>query len=257
MGTRHTDCVIRWNDHQTLLSGVCTELLASERFTDVTLFCEGVTMKCHKFILSACSPYFEKILSEACCGDRYPVIFLKDVPFWEMQALLQFVYRGELTVDEARLADIIRLAKSLQIRGIGEFGTEATEQPRSTPKKKTKTEPPPLETEKQASPQLKDYSFSRTSFESLDSNINSLTERLLSFPPENQQLMAESLSTPLDASDYSLQETGFLFYGISLHKFPLCSFRCSTKFSELSNKNEILFAYIGLRPQNKMTRFSV
>ena len=42
----------------------------------------------------------------------------------------------------------------------------------------------------------------------MESNMNSLTDRLLNFQPENQHLMAESLSTPLDTSDYNLQETG-------------------------------------------------
>ena len=202
MGTRG-ECVIRWNEHQQLMQGVCIDLLASERFADVTLFCEGMSLKCHKFILSACSPYFEQVLSESVCGDSHPVIILKDVAFWEMRALLQFVYQGELTTDETKLGSLIKLAQALHIKGIGEFREEPGQR---NPKKKLKVEPVDSPTEKTGN-NLREYSF-RTSPESMESNMNSLTDRLLNFQPENQHLMAESLSTPLDTSDYNLQETG-------------------------------------------------
>ena len=44
---------------------------------DVTLSCEGETLQGHKVILSACSPYFKKILTDNPC--RHPVLILNDI----------------------------------------------------------------------------------------------------------------------------------------------------------------------------------
>ena len=53
------------------------DLKTDEAFVDVTLSCEGETLQGHKVILSACSPYFKKILTDNPC--RHPVLILNDI----------------------------------------------------------------------------------------------------------------------------------------------------------------------------------
>jgi len=190
------ECCLRWNDHQTLLHGVCDSLLTSEKFADVTLFCEGMSLKCHKFLLSACSSYFEQIFSETELD--HPIIILKDVVYWEMQALLHFIYRGELTTDENKLGSLIELARSLHIKGIGDFDARAGEssrKSRKTQKKRVKMEHGHNREEK--SPQ---------SMEEYLNNINALSEPMLALSQESQPTLGESLLTPADTSDYIIQE---------------------------------------------------
>ena len=192
------ECCLRWNDHQTLLHGVCDSLLTSEKFADVTLFCEGMSLKCHKFLLSACSSYFEQIFSETELD--HPIIILKDVVYWEMQALLHFIYRGELTTDENKLGSLIELARSLHIKGIGDFDARAGEssrKSRKTQKKRVKMEHGHNREEK--SPQ---------SMEEYLNNINALSEPMLALSQESQPTLGESLLTPADTSDYIIQERG-------------------------------------------------
>lgn len=50
---------LRWNNYQTNLTAVFDQLLQNEFFVDVTLTTEGRSLKCHKVVLSACSPYFQ------------------------------------------------------------------------------------------------------------------------------------------------------------------------------------------------------
>lgn len=50
---------LRWNNHQSNIISVFEQLLQSESFVDVTLAVEGMTLKAHKVVLSACSPYFQ------------------------------------------------------------------------------------------------------------------------------------------------------------------------------------------------------
>lgn len=50
---------LRWNNHQSTLVAVFDTLLEKGMHVDCTLAAEGQTLKAHKVVLSACSPYFE------------------------------------------------------------------------------------------------------------------------------------------------------------------------------------------------------
>lgn len=84
---------VRWNSYKTNLQTAFPKLLTSEHFVDVTLACEKQYLKCHKIVLSACSVYFEDLLVNNPC--QHPIIFMKDVAFWEMKALVEFMYKGK------------------------------------------------------------------------------------------------------------------------------------------------------------------
>ena len=114
---------LRWTNHDSLLHGACNNLLTSERFADVNLYCEGgPSLKCHRFILSACSSYFERILSEITPACQSPVVIvLRNVPYDLMSLLLQFMYNGEMTAEEGQLSSLIEVAQSLCIKGIGDY----------------------------------------------------------------------------------------------------------------------------------------
>ena len=53
---------LKWNDFQDVLKSSVGELRDSIDFTDVTLVCEDQSVKAHKVILSACSPFFKRLL---------------------------------------------------------------------------------------------------------------------------------------------------------------------------------------------------
>ncbi|XP_037955674.1 sex determination protein fruitless-like isoform X2 [Teleopsis dalmanni] len=107
---------LRWNNHPTNLTGVLTSLLQREALCDVTLACEGETVKAHQTILSACSPYFETIFLQN--HHPHPIIYLKDVRYSEMRSLLDFMYRGEVNVGQSSLPMFLKTAESLQVRGL-------------------------------------------------------------------------------------------------------------------------------------------
>lgn len=50
---------LRWNNHQSTLVSVFDTLLENGSLVDCTLAAEGQSIKAHKVVLSACSPYFE------------------------------------------------------------------------------------------------------------------------------------------------------------------------------------------------------
>uniref|UniRef100_T1I9M9 BTB domain-containing protein n=2 Tax=Rhodnius prolixus TaxID=13249 RepID=T1I9M9_RHOPR len=107
---------LRWINHQCTLISVFENLLESETLIDCTLYAEGQILKAHKVVLSACSPYFEKMLCAA--EDKSPIIFLKDVKFLELKAMLDYMYKGEVNISQDQLDSFLKTAEALQIKGL-------------------------------------------------------------------------------------------------------------------------------------------
>ncbi|KAF4532955.1 hypothetical protein B566_EDAN000643 [Ephemera danica] len=101
-------------------------LRGDEDFVDVTIACEGQSLKAHKVVLSACSQYIKKLLKENPCA--HPIIILKDVALTELQALLSFMYNGQVMVEEEQIPKLLRTAELLEIRGLADL-TTSSEQP--------------------------------------------------------------------------------------------------------------------------------
>nr|CAH7722948.1 unnamed protein product [Callosobruchus chinensis] len=107
---------LRWNNHQTHILAAFEALLQAETLVDVTLVCAETSVRAHKVVLSACSPFFQRIFSENPC--KHPVIVLKDFNGWEVQAIVDFMYKGEISVIQEQLQSLIKAAESLQVRGL-------------------------------------------------------------------------------------------------------------------------------------------
>ncbi|XP_021918580.1 uncharacterized protein LOC110829301 isoform X3 [Zootermopsis nevadensis] len=107
---------LRWNSYHSNMQATFPSLLSNEQFVDVTLACEGRSIKCHKVMLSACSSYFEELLSQNPC--QHPIVLMKDLRFWEVQALVDFMYRGEVNVGQDNLPSLLAAAEALQIKGL-------------------------------------------------------------------------------------------------------------------------------------------
>lgn len=109
---------LRWRYHHSNLQTMFSQLLEKESFCDVTLACEGRTIKAHKIVLSACSTYFETILSEY--EEKDPILIMKDVKFVDIRCLVEFMYKGEINVEHCHLATLLKTAEDLRIKGLAE-----------------------------------------------------------------------------------------------------------------------------------------
>lgn len=101
------------NYQNKILSALST-FLENNMLVDCTLLAEGKLVKAHKVVLSACSPYFATLFSEQ--FDKHPVVILKDIKFKELQAMIDFMYKGQVNTSEIQNGDLVKVAESLQIK---------------------------------------------------------------------------------------------------------------------------------------------
>ncbi|XP_076272716.1 protein bric-a-brac 1-like isoform X2 [Rhynchophorus ferrugineus] len=113
---------LRWNNYQNNLTNVFDQLLQSESFVDVTLACDGHSVKAHKMVLSACSPYFQALFFENPC--QHPIVIMRDIKWPELKAAVEFMYKGEINVSQEQIGPLLKVAETLKIRGLADVNGE-------------------------------------------------------------------------------------------------------------------------------------
>ncbi|XP_066970398.1 zinc finger and BTB domain-containing protein 24-like isoform X7 [Macrobrachium rosenbergii] len=107
---------LSWNNHKATFCHILANLRDKERYTDVTLACEGKFYRVHKLVLSTCSEYFEVMFENTPC--KHPVIVLNHIKHDEIEALLSYMYAGVVNVAQNDLARLIKAAELLKIKGL-------------------------------------------------------------------------------------------------------------------------------------------
>lgn len=110
---------MKWNNFQSSIITAFESLQNTEDLADVTLTCEGISVKAHKIILSACSPYFRTVFKENPCP--HPIVILKDVFYIDLLAVLNFMYHGEVLVSKDQLKSFLQTAEVLQVSGLNGY----------------------------------------------------------------------------------------------------------------------------------------
>lgn len=108
--------VLRLPDHQKELHRFIWELFDQQVHTDVTIALDdGQHIKAHKLILSAFSVYFRQMLTRIATSCQQTIVVVKDMLYEDMRSLLEFMYRGCVTVPERRLQHLLNCAKQLKV----------------------------------------------------------------------------------------------------------------------------------------------
>ncbi|CAK9829397.1 Longitudinals lacking protein-like [Anthophora retusa] len=115
---------LRWNNFSSNLTSGFLNHFTENDLVDVTLAVEGQLLQAHKLVLSVCSPYFKNIFKENPC--QHPVIILKDMKCNEIESLLKFMYQGEINIKQEDLSTFLKVAQTLQIRGLTTEDTSST-----------------------------------------------------------------------------------------------------------------------------------
>ena len=115
---------LKWNDFQDIVQASFADSRTNTDFTDVTLACEDQSIKAHKMILSACSPFFKKLLKTH--PHPQPLIYMRGIKSSSLKAIVDFIYLGEANVFQAELGSFLALAEELQLKGLDGSSEEKT-----------------------------------------------------------------------------------------------------------------------------------
>lgn len=107
---------LTWGDYGTSLVSAVQLLRCHGDLVDVTLAAEGRSFEAHKIVLCAASPYLLNLLKNTTC--KHPIVMLAGVSASDLEALLEFVYRGEVSVDHSQLPSLLQAAQCLNIQGL-------------------------------------------------------------------------------------------------------------------------------------------
>ena len=114
---------LKWNDFQNIVQTSFGELRSDNDFTDVTLACEDGSLKAHKVILSACSPFFKRLLKTH--SHPQPLIFMRGIKSADLVAIVDFIYLGEANIFQEQLDIFLTLAEELELKGLNGSSEEA------------------------------------------------------------------------------------------------------------------------------------
>lgn len=119
MGEDEQQFCLKWNNYSLNMSSVFKEMLESESLCDVTLAVQDQTIKAHRLVLTACSGFFRKAFQDTQPWQQ-PIVFLKDMKYDDLKGIIEFIYNGEVSVDQGALTSFLLAAESLKIKGLTE-----------------------------------------------------------------------------------------------------------------------------------------
>jgi len=171
---------LRWNDFESNISVAFKELREDKDFFDVTLACEDEQIHAHKLILAACSPFFRNVLRRN--AHQHPLLYLKGVKYSDIQAILGFMYHGEVNVAQEDLNSFLAVAEDLKVKGLTQGAPSSSSKNKTDYKVSQKT---PLTSEVRTSSVLQ-LNKERPSDISIDDDIQEVTQVPVKTEPIDQ-----------------------------------------------------------------------
>ncbi|MCL4133597.1 UNVERIFIED_CONTAM: hypothetical protein GTU68_032010 [Idotea baltica] len=140
--------------------------------------------------MSACSDYFCEVFERISC--RTPVVILKDIKQHDLEALLDYMYLGEVDIHESELTDVIKAAECLKIKGLAV--------PEDSPSFLSFKRPTP-QSERTPSPPAKRVRKTRTSSE--DEKKAKVADHTTLLTPKTEQSDSDNSTLALSLSPHS------------------------------------------------------
>ena len=105
---------VKWNE---AVNRDFSRLWDEKEFHDVTLVSDDLQeVSAHKVVLSSCSEYFSSILKKS----KYPspYLCLEGTTAEDIKNVLQFIYHGQIELDQLHLNGFLKLAERLRLEGL-------------------------------------------------------------------------------------------------------------------------------------------
>ena len=117
--TQYAKYSLKSGDFEANLVASLDELRESNEFFDVTLVSdEAIPIQAHKVVLSASSIFFRNVLKNN--KNTSPLLYIRGLTNIELGNVVEFLYKGEVTVEQENLEHFLRLSKDLKLKGLYE-----------------------------------------------------------------------------------------------------------------------------------------
>ncbi|XP_050686883.1 longitudinals lacking protein, isoforms H/M/V-like isoform X21 [Eriocheir sinensis] len=168
---------LKWNNHRSTFFHILATIRSKESYCDVTIACDGKFYPVHKLVLSTCSDYFEQMFERTNC--KHPIIVLKDIRSQELEALLNYMYVGEVNVLQNELAGLIKAAECLMIKGLAVPDESPSKESKENKRTYVGTEDSPLSKRRKRDEETRPSPSQNQQIhrESRDSTANSQSQR--------------------------------------------------------------------------------
>ena len=123
---------LRWNGFQDNVNSAFGLLRNDTDLSDVTLASDdGTQIQSHKVILASSSPFFMEILRKN--KHPHPLIFMRGTKTEDLVSLVDFIYNGEVYVDQENLDPFLALAGDLGLKGLTTRSLESSNEKADPP----------------------------------------------------------------------------------------------------------------------------
>eukprot|EP00090_Calanus_glacialis_P042639 TRINITY_DN755_c0_g1_i1.p1 TRINITY_DN755_c0_g1~~TRINITY_DN755_c0_g1_i1.p1 ORF type:complete len:501 (-),score=197.13 TRINITY_DN755_c0_g1_i1:168-1670(-) len=123
---------LQWNAYTSTWGPVLRDLRAAGLFHDLTLVtADNQLVTAHKIVLAACSQFFRGLLASLPMQTTGPlspaVLYMRGVTGAALLKLLDFMYNGEVNVEQQLLKEFLQLGEELRVQGLCEEVVEKGE----------------------------------------------------------------------------------------------------------------------------------
>merc|ERR1739838_1282039 len=123
---------LKWNDYLVNVTKKFSILRNEDEFSDVTLVSSDKRqVSAHKVVLSSSSDYFKTILQNN-NKSQDMILCLEHISHEELNNMLDYVYKGEVNIEQDQLDRFLTIAQRFQLEGLvsdesGELEAEDTQ----------------------------------------------------------------------------------------------------------------------------------
>jgi len=119
--------LMKVDDFDTNFVSLISLLRDSEELFDVTLVSDDeIPIQAHKVILSASSPFFRSVIKLSTVHPS-PLLYIRGAKNTVLRNVVDFLYKGEVTVAESDLDNFLKLSKDLKLKGLCEDDQDSSE----------------------------------------------------------------------------------------------------------------------------------
>ena len=113
---------LKWNEFDTKIGTAFREIRDDKDLLDCTLSCGPQQIQAHKLILSVSSPFFRAVFKQN--PHTHPLLYLKGISYTDLQAIITFMYQGEVNIAQEDLNNFLLVAEELKVKGLTQSSSE-------------------------------------------------------------------------------------------------------------------------------------